>query len=218
MTDNSKPTKAGAIRKRNMRKILDAAEYEFVQHGYKGTSTQAVADKAGLPKANILYYFKSKEKLYIAVLQEILELWTEIFGEIREEDDPAEQLERFIRAKIEMSFRQPRASKLFAMEIIQGAPHIEHYLETNMRTWLREKTFVIHRWIELGKMDAVDPMHFIFMLWASTQHYADFDKQVLTLMERKAFKSADREHIARSLSEILLKGCGLVPSHLKESS
>jgi len=177
---------------------------------------QAIADRAQLPKANILYYFKSKEKLYIAVIEGILELWKAVFGEIKEEDDPAEELERFIRVKIDMSFKHPRASKLFAMEIILGAPHIENYIKTDMRSWLMEKCHVITRWIELGKMEPIDPMQLIFMLWSSTQHYADFDTQVLILMDRKSYKPTDKEQISRALSEIILRGCGLVPSHLKK--
>ncbi len=215
MSTVDKPAKTGAIRTRNVRKILDAAEREFVQHGYKGTSTQSIADKAKLPKANVLYYFKTKEKLYVAVLEEILELWKEVFGEISADDDPAEKLEHFIRLKVDMSFKHPRASKLFAMEIIQGAPHIEEYIRTDMKSWLTIKTAVIQTWIDQGKMDPIDPVQLIFMLWSTTQHYADFDTQVLALMGRSKYKASDKESISRAVSEIILKGCGLTPSHLK---
>lgn len=216
MVKPEKVSKTGAIRARNILKIIDAAEHEFVQYGYKGTSMQSIADKAELPKANILYYFKSKEKLYIAVIEQTLDIWKAVFGNIREEDDPAEELERFIRAKLDMSFKHPRASKLFAMEIILGAPHIKNYIKTDMRAWVNEKIRVIERWIELGKMDVIDPMQLIFMMWSTTQHYADFDSQVLILMERNAYKTNDKEKICRCVIEIILKGCGLVPSHLKK--
>ncbi len=210
-----KKYKPGKIRERNEELILKAAEQEFVLNGFKGTSVQAIANRAGLPKANIHYYFKNKNNLYKAVLEYITQLWNEVLSDISADDDPAEVLQEFIRTKVQLSYTHPRASKLFAMEIIQGAPHIREYIRMDMRQWVRSKTRVFDEWIAAGKMDPVDPVHLIFMIWATTQHYADFETQVLTLMNRAEYEHEDIEHITNMLTHVFLKGCGLSPPTLK---
>ncbi|UZJ44033.1 MULTISPECIES: TetR/AcrR family transcriptional regulator [unclassified Marinimicrobium] len=211
---NETPTgkyRAGKIRDRNLTNIIKAAEEEFVQHGYRGTSIQAIADRAQIPKANVHYYFKSKSNLYIAVLDNLIHLWNNFFDEITEKDDPAVVLDEFIRKKVELSYTHPRASKLFAMEIVQGAPHLKDYIRTEMRQWVRRKAAVIDTWIEQGRMAKVDSMQLIFLIWSSTQHYADFDTQVLTIMNRAEYEPDMIRDISDFLSQLILRGCGLEP-------
>ena len=203
------PKKIGAIRDHNYQIILGAAEREFAQFGYSGASIQKIADRAGLPKASIHYYFVSKEKLYLALLDNIMQLWNGYFDEVKVEDDPAEVLDRFIRKKVELSYSHPLSSKLFAMEIIQGAPHIRRYIRTEMRNWVRNKATVIEEWIRKKRMKAIDPVHLIFLIWSSTQHYADFETQVLMIMNRAEYEREMIDQIADFLSEMILTGCGL---------
>jgi TetR/AcrR family transcriptional regulator len=203
--------KAGKIRDRNLTNIIQAAEEEFVQHGYRGTSIQAIADRAGIPKANVHYYFKSKSNLYVAVLDNIIHLWNDQLDEITFDSDPATVLDQFIRKKVELSYTQPRASKLYAMEMIQGAPHLKGYIRTEMRAWVRRKVQVIEHWIEQGRMAKVDPMHLIFLIWSSTQHYADFDVKILTVMNRAEYEPDMIRDISNFLSKMILSGCGLEP-------
>ncbi len=210
MTSNKK-YKVGAIRERNSDRILEAAEEEFVLHGFKGTSMQSIADRADLPKANIHYYFKNKTNLYIAVLENILTAWNEALADMNEDSDPALVLSNFIRAKMQMSFTNPNGSKIFAMEVIQGAPYLKEYISQDMRQWVKEKSQVIKSWIAQGKMRDVDPTQLIFMIWATTQHYADFNTQVLEVMNRREFESDDIEKITHFLTDIILTGCGLTP-------
>ncbi len=204
-------TQKDSIRSQNERKILRAAELEFVRHGYKGTSMQAIADRAELPKANIHYYFKSKAKLYSCMLENITELWNSTLSEMSEADDPSQVLTRYIRTKVEMSMNYPEASKIYAMEIIQGAPHLHDHLRKRIRQWLREKVRIIESWIAQDKMKAVDPTHLIFLIWSSTQHYADFNTQVLTITNQLEYEQEDIDQITRFLCEVILGGCGLQP-------
>ena len=203
------PKKIGAIRDHNYQVILSAAEVEFAQYGYNGASIQKIADRAGLPKASIHYYFGSKEKLYLSVLDHIMQLWNGYFDEITVEDDPAIVLDQFIRKKVELSYSHPLSSRLFAMEIIQGAPHIHHYIRSEMRNWVRTRAAVIEEWIRKKRMKAVDPVHLIFLIWSSTQHYADIETQVLMIMNRAEYERELIDRIADFLSEMILTGCGL---------
>ncbi|MAA73069.1 MAG: TetR family transcriptional regulator [Bermanella sp.] len=208
MTTVETPKKS-KIRERNSLQILKAAEDEFVLHGYKGTSMQSIADRAGLPKANIHYYFKNKANLYQVVLEDIISNWNEVLDDMTPDSDPTEVLTRFIRSKMQMSYTNPNGSKIFAMEIIQGAPHIKQYISKDMRVWVKEKTSVIQSWIDQGKMAAIDPTHLIFTIWATTQHYADFNTQVLEVMNRREYEKEDIEHITQFLTNMILAGCGL---------
>lgn len=209
----TKKYKPGKIREINSQKILKAAEEEFVKHGYKGTSMQSISDAAGLPKANLHYYFNNKSKLYNAVLEEIVQRWNAVLTDITVDDDPAETLEFYIGKKVEMAIQYPNASKIFATEIIQGAPNLKEYLRTDLRSWLRTKAKIIEAWIEQGKMSRVDPEHLFFMIWSTTQHYADFETQILTITNKLEYEADDIEYISRFLCHMILTGCGLTPTH-----
>jgi TetR/AcrR family transcriptional regulator len=206
---SSENQKVGSIRTRNNQQILQAAQEEFVLHGYKGTSMQSIADRAQLPKANIHYYFKNKANLYKAVLEDIIFSWNQVLSDMTAESDPADVLRNFIRSKMQLSYTNPNGSKIFAMEIIQGAPHLKDYISRDMRTWVREKTAVIQSWIDQGKMRAIDPTHLIFMIWSTTQHYADFNTQVLEVSNLREYDDQEIEKITNFLTDVILTGVGL---------
>ena len=203
---------AGRIRQQNEEIILKAAEDEFARHGFKGTSMNAIALKAGLPKANLHYYFTNKLGLYIAVLSNIIELWDSTFNNLSAEDDPAQALSSYIRAKIEFSRRQPEASRVFAMEIISGGACLTEYFTQDYRIWFQGRAAVFQAWIDAGKMDPVDPVHLIFLLWGSTQHYADFATQICRVSGRTRLTRQDMQDASDNLIRIILKGCGLTPT------
>ncbi|MFP6849800.1 MAG: TetR/AcrR family transcriptional regulator [Pseudomonas sp.] len=202
---------AGRIRQKNEEAILAAAEEEFAKHGFKGTSMNTIAQTVGLPKANLHYYFNNKLGLYLAVLSNILELWDSTFNALTVEDDPAEALARYIRAKMEFSRRYPKASRIFAMEVISGGECLSEYFNQDYLSWFRGRAAVFEAWIAAGKMDPVDPVHLIFLLWSSTQHYADFASQVCRVSGKARLTKQDIEHAGNNLIHIILKGCGLTP-------
>ncbi|WP_213879704.1 TetR/AcrR family transcriptional regulator [Pseudomonas sp. dw_358] len=209
ITSAGKP--ASRIRQKNEETIIQAAEDEFARHGFKGTSMNTIAVKAGLPKANLHYYFTNKLGLYVAVLSNIIELWDSTFNNLDANDDPAEALTRYIRAKMEFSRRQPQASRIFAMEIISGGECLSEYFSQDYRLWFSGRAQVFQDWIEAGKMDPVDPVHLIFLLWGSTQHYADFATQICRVTGRSRLTKQDFETAGDNLIRIILKGCGLTP-------
>ncbi|GEN22235.1 TetR family transcriptional regulator [Halomonas cupida] len=199
----------GAIRQRNERDILEAAERVFSRHGYRGASVQLVAEEAGLPKSNVLYYMGSKKALYVRLLEGVMARWNTMLDDIDEDDDPAQVLSAFIRSKMEMSRQYPEASRLFATEILQGAPFLQDYLRGDLREWVEGRARVFRRWSELGLMDPVDPVSLIFLIWSATQHYADFEAQVLGITGRDHLGDEDLERITGFLVEVVLKGCGV---------
>ncbi|MEW6982997.1 TetR/AcrR family transcriptional regulator [Colwelliaceae bacterium 6471] len=209
MTESKQPNKQGKIRAQSQQKILEAAQQEFILQGYKGATVQSIADRAGLPKANVLYYFKSKENIYHAVLEQTLDMWDQGIGDIEPEDGPKVAIEKFIAAKVKMSFMHPDSSKIYAMEIIQGAQHLKEFARTYLRQWVRTKAKLFQHWIDNGEMKDVNPVNLIFLIWSSTQHYADFEAQILTIMNRADYEEEDVDQVTQFLTDIILRGCGL---------
>ena len=158
--------------------ILDAALAIFSRFGLHGTSLDQVASMADVSKTNLLYYFASKEELYISVLRQLLEVWLRPLRGFSVEQDPVQAISEYIRVKLELSRDHPAESRLFCLEIIQGAPLLLGELEQPLRDIVEAKVAVIQAWIDAGKLAPVEPHHLIFSLWATTQHYADFRTQI----------------------------------------
>jgi TetR/AcrR family transcriptional regulator len=200
----------GRIRRRNRALILEAAEEVFAAKGFDGATTAEIAARAGLPKANLHYYFATKEAVYRAVIADTLHLWLSLFDHIAPDDDPAEALSGYIRRKMRHSFEHPLPSRIFALEVIRGAPVIHDFLAGELRSWVEERSAVIRAWAEQGRMAAVEPAHLFFTIWAATQTYADFDAQITAVLGRGQ-TARDRESATEQLVGLLLRGCGLRP-------
>ncbi|OHZ04573.1 TetR family transcriptional regulator C-terminal domain-containing protein [Salinicola sp. MIT1003] len=197
------------VRERNEQRIFDAAESVFARHGYRGASIQAIASAAGLPKSNVLYYVGSKRRLYITLLERTMWRWNEMLSDVSAGDDPAEVLEAFIRSKMRLSQTHPQSSRLFASEILQGAPFLKESLFGDMREWVESRTQVFREWAEQGLMDPVDPVWLIFLIWSATQHYADFETQIVGITQREALDAEDFRSASDFLCQVILKGCGV---------
>lgn len=175
---NKAPTRRSRAAAVKRSVILDAALEYFSQFGMHGTSLDKVAELAGVSKTNLLYYFPSKEALYIAVLKNILDVWLTPLRALREDQEPLAAIRHYIQLKLEVSRDHPQASRLFCLEMLQGAPLLKAELEGSLKALIDEKSRVIENWIAQKRLVAVEPQHLVFMLWATTQHYADFAAQV----------------------------------------
>ena len=218
MTTREKQNKKEVTRQKNQQLILAAAEKLFSQSGYDGASMSMIASEAGVAKANVLYYFKNKDNLYEEVLNAIVETWNIGLDNATVDDDPAEVLYHYIRSKIALSIHQPMQSRLFASEILRGAPYLQDYMRDKNRPWFRAKCQLFQAWIDAGKMDAVSPVHLLFTIWASTQYYADFQAEVLLLQNKLEYEESDIDDITASVAKIIINGVGLaMPTHSNES-
>lgn len=202
-------TSGSRARRESEARILEAAEAVFAGRGYEGATTAEIARQAGLPKANVHYYFATKEAVYRAVIDRTLRLWLSAFEPLGVEEDPAEALDRYIRAKLRHSREHPLASRIFAREMLAGAPVVRDFLETELRSWVETRSEVLRGWIARGLMDPVDPPHLFFMIWAVTQTYADFDAQICAVLGRERQGAADFEAAARTVLKVVLDGCGV---------
>jgi TetR/AcrR family transcriptional regulator len=196
---------AGRIREQNRALIQQAAEHLFADRGYEGTTTQAIADLAGLPKSNVHYYFSTKEQLYRAILEEILRTWLAAFDRFGEQDDPAEALASYVTAKVRLSFARPHASRIFAREMLNGGQLIRAFLEDELRPWVEDRAAVLRAWTRQGRLHPIDPHHLLFTIWAATQTYADFAPQIRAVEGRDPDEAA-QDAIAQSVAGIVVQG------------
>jgi TetR/AcrR family transcriptional regulator len=206
---NTPKVKIGKVRQRNIATILLAAKEEFVVHGYEGASMKRIAERANLPRANLHYYFVDKHELYHEILSNTLTRWNACFEAFTENEDPAKALARYIEAKVAFSQQDPLSSRLFASEIIHGANHLAEYLHSDFQQWVQQKVAVINYWVNAKKMHPVDPYHLLFLIWSSTQHYADFNVQVTAALQQSELTDKDYQQITAFLTHFILAGCGL---------
>jgi TetR/AcrR family transcriptional regulator len=210
MSEPARPLRRIEIRQQNETLILQAAEKVFAEAGFGGATMQLIADMAGLPKANLHYYFPTKEALYRRVVQNIFEIWLHAAGSMDRAPGPVEGIGAYIDAKMEISRRHPDGSKVWASEVMHGAPVIQDYLETTLRDWTTGRAGLIQRWIDEGKMAPVNPEHLLYMLWATTQHYADFGHQIETLNGGKPLSDVQWRAAKESVKTMILRGIGAI--------
>lgn len=192
--------------------ILEAALEVFSQRGFHGSTIDQIAEVAGMSKPNLLYYFRTKEAMHRALIDRVLENWLEPLQAFDADGDPEEEIRSYIRRKLEMAREFPRESRLFANEILQGAPHIAGVLDGPLKELVDEKAEVIRVWIASGKVRDCDPHHMIFSIWSTTQHYADFDVQVKAVLG-SGRDGADRfEEAARFLEGLFVSGLIVKPA------
>lgn len=194
-----------SIREENERAILAAAEAEFAEQGFGGATIAAIAARAGVPKPNVYYYFPTKQRLYRAVVERVLNEWLEAASSFDTSDDPAEALATYIGAKMDLARAMPLGSKIWASEIMRGAPAIQDFLDTTLTQWVRSRERVVRRWIADGKLKPVEPRVLFYMIWATTQQYANAAHEIATL-EHGELSDAAFERAKRQIVETILGG------------
>lgn len=186
--------------------ILEAALEVFSVSGFRGTTIDQIAEAAGMSKPNLLYYFRTKEAIHRQLIDRVLSTWLEPLRAFDATGNPASEIRSYIRRKLEMARDFPRESRLFANEILQGAPHIEDELKGPLKDLVDEKARVIRAWSKAGKIRTCDPYHLIFSIWSTTQHYADFDVQVRAVLGQDQDGEDRFEDAARFLEGLFLEG------------
>jgi len=203
---SKRPRAQTRIQREKQEVILEAALDVFSREGFRGATIDQIAEAAGMSKPNLLYYFPRKEEIYQRLLAEMLDVWLAPLREIDSVGDPVPELRSYLRRKLEMSRDYPRQSRLFANEMLQGAPRVLEMLETDLKALVDDKAKVIEGWMDAGKIVRTDPYHLIFSIWATTQHYADFDVQVRAVLGKDRGGEGRFEDAARFLENLFLHG------------
>ncbi len=208
------------IAARNKKTILEAAIGVFTEKGYDGASIAEIADRSDLPKANVYYYFGSKEAIYRTIIGDLIQEWDKALNHLTADREPADALTAYIRAKLEFSRRHAAQSRMFANEAVHGGRFLSRADRAHMKAVTLKKIAVFEAWVAAGKMDPVDPIHFFIMLWATTQYYADFEILARSHLSKPRLDIGAFEAAAETICRIVLKGCGveISPSFLDKAT
>jgi TetR/AcrR family transcriptional regulator len=202
----ARPRTVTRIQREKQDLILEAALDVFSLHGFRGATIDQIAEAAGMSKPNLLYYFPRKEEIHKRLMVEMLDIWLAPLRDLDSDGDPIPEIRSYIRRKLEMSRDFPRQSRLFANEMLQGAPRVIDVLEGDLKRLVDEKANVIRGWMDAGKITRTDPYHLIFSIWATTQHYADFDVQVRAVLGPDLGGEGRFEDAARFLENLFMHG------------
>ena len=185
--------------------ILAEAVRVFAECGYEGASIATVAEKAGLSKQNLMYYFPTKQALYERVLDGVLDDWLERMNSLANpEQDPRDVLRAYVQAKLRFSREQPWASRVYAMEVISGAQLYGEQIQKRVVPLVRKDIDVFERWISEGKIAPVNATHLLFAIWAMTQSYADFSTQMALVLNRKQLSKKDFDDAETLITNMVL--------------
>jgi TetR/AcrR family transcriptional regulator len=197
-------------RARVLATIREAAIAEFSLHGFRGTSTQAIAERAGLTKPQLHYYIKGKDELYEELLYAVLHGWSDAFTFEPASDDPRKVLGNYVRKKLDYALDNPGLSRIFTSEVLGGGRNLGKYWPVAVRS-TQQKVDLIDGWIAKGLMRPLDARVLLMQIWGMTQHYADYGVQVRVMLGQVPESAIDREPIVRELTTFVLLGCGLAP-------
>lgn len=193
---SAKPAAARArrsdTRERLEQEILEAAKRLFAVRGYGGVSLDHIAREVGTAKQNLLYYFGSKEGLYRRVLHGVLDVWLSYMEAITHNaDDPELALRRYISGKLRFSREHPYDSRVYANEVVSGAPLFAQEIRDRVVPALQADIAVFRCWAEQGVCRPLDAVHLMVVLWASTQAYADFASQICLVLGKTELDEQD---------------------------
>lgn len=189
---------------KNRKAILEAALDVFSQHGFRGATLDQIAAEAQMSKPNMIYYFPNKDEIFLTLLNQLMDRWLAPLHEIDPEGEPLSEILTYVRRKVQMSREMPRESRLFALEVVQGAPRMGPHLSRDLKVLFDQTKTLLARWMSEGKIAQTDPEHLIFSIWATTQHYADFDAQITILSDQPDDITGDAEAFLVSLYTKLL--------------
>jgi len=202
----ARPKVRPTVREENERALLEAAETVFAEQGFAGATTAAIARRAGVPKANLHYYFATKEGLYRAVVERVLTAWLEAASSFDASEDPKEALSAYIGAKMDLARAMPLASRIWTAEIMRGAPIIQDFLDTTLSQWVASRGAAVRRWIAAGKLKPIEPKFLFYMIWATTQQYANASHEMATLNGGKPLEDHAFERAKRQVIDTILTG------------
>ena len=190
-------------------RILRSAEVVFAAKGFSGASMERIAEISQISKQNLIYYFPNKDLLYKRVLKEILDIWIEKLSLLESDGaTPEDVIRGYVREKMQLSRLYPNGSKVFAHEVISGAPVLKDYLLSHLKPQFDRDVELVKSWINKGLIDDIDPEHLFFTIWAATQTYADFSIQMEILLGKTSLDQTDFERAENAVTEFVVRALG----------
>lgn len=150
-------------------RILDAAKEVFLSKGFDGARMQEIADTAGINKALLHYYFRSKEKLFEAVFEEVLQHLGPVILEFVNEPIPLEvKVWRFVDNYIEIIKKNPKMPLFILNELRVNPDRVLNYLNIPLLMDVDSLQEQLNQETERGRFKWVDARHFVVNMISMT--------------------------------------------------
>jgi TetR/AcrR family transcriptional regulator len=186
-------------------RILDAAERLFAERGYAGATTRAIAAEAEINKRMLFYYYSTKDALYRAVLERIIENLIAIHERFRNDPGPiglgetAEGLVAFAAANL-------GALKVLHREIIDAGPHLAGIARDHLAPLFARGAAEVQRNVDGGVFRPGDPMHTLVNVGGLTLYYFLIVPLLARTWHRDPLAPATLAERAAMVRECLLYG------------
>ncbi|MFG6467811.1 TetR/AcrR family transcriptional regulator [Roseateles sp. BYS87W] len=210
MTDTAPVTRiprAATLRKQEV--ILAEAERQFARFGFEGVSLDNIAAALDLSRQNLLYHWPSKEELYRAVLDSVMGEWMANMTAIAEADEPQAAIQTYVAVKLRFSRERPSGNAVFTREIMAGAPRYQDVLKAQVMPLLHADVERFEDWAEQGLIRRLDFTHLMFLIWSSTQAYADLGPQFSLYMGKPRLDDADFEAARVLITDLIWRSLAL---------
>jgi TetR/AcrR family transcriptional regulator len=193
--------RAATLRKQEA--ILIEAEHQFARFGFEGVSLDSIAAALDLSRQNLLYHWPSKEELYRAVLNSVMGEWMASMSAVAEADEPEAAIQAYVQVKLRFSRERPSGNAVFTREIMAGAPRYQDVLKAQVMPLLHADLARFERWASEGRVRRLDFIHLMFLIWSSTQAYADLGPQFALYMGKPALDEEDFERARELITSLI---------------
>lgn len=193
--------RAATLRKQEA--ILTEAERQFARFGFEGVSLDSIAAALDLSRQNLLYHWPSKEELYRAVLDSVMGEWMANMSAIADADEPEAAIHTYVDVKLRFSRERPSGNAVFTREIMAGAPRYEDVLKAQVMPLLHADVERFEHWADQGLIRRLDFTHLMFLIWSSTQAYADLGPQFSLYMGKPQLDDDDFDRARRLITDLI---------------
>ena len=191
------------IRQHNLHVILEAASAEFAAKGFDASQTRDIAARAAVPKANLYYYFRSKENLYAKVLLGFVEPLLEASAVLRESDDPVTGEPAGLPSP--HGSGSPGNIRTLRRCSVGSCYWERRQLPEECRDLLyaeaRRNVECLRSWIDRGLLAPVDPEHLMLFIWSATRTYTNLGWQMAHITGRETPRDEDYRMQRRPLPD-----------------
>ncbi|OUM28936.1 TetR family transcriptional regulator [Pseudomonas putida] len=194
------------IQRKNRKLILKAASESFATTGFTATHSHDIAERAGLPKANLYYYFQTKENLYVQVLVSFIEPLVRASAALRKSDDPIVGLRAYIKARIRIIREHPFSAAVFSQELLSGGKRLPEVCKNMLEEEARRNVACLRNWIGDGRLAPCDPEHLMIFIWSATRTYTNLAWQMSQLRGVAGPDKSDFDRATRTVTQMVLGG------------
>ncbi len=143
-------------------RILQVSEDAFAYYGFSGASLQDIADRVGIKKASLFYYFKGKEELYAEVIQRVFKGLEGIFFPTIYDANAgyADRIAHLVGSTFDLLAKHPNFTRMLYRELLDNEDRVAEVSEMLFGPLFQASTDFLQAGMDAGKLKPIDPMQY----------------------------------------------------------